>query len=669
MRVVVLSGLKLRYIPEKFTQCLKNRKSLSLSLNQNNFSDINSLNSLKHVKHLMRIDLANSNITDSSVLGFIQGMNLTQINIRNNNLPAVEVKKIICMLGSEAIKKIDAGGSKIGYINDDFFSCLAKAKLNALILERCNITGVSKLALRYFHGMLSLNLAHNRIPVDDLSFVAAARYVQSIQLGQNGFIKFPDFKVNGSCIGIKALTDLHLVGNYISTIREEDTQCLHKLQSLTLSENKIVILPKGALRNLTHLKVLSLGGNKMERLGKDSLPLELIELDLLGNNFQYYGLVPIGQLNNLYKLSISATNDLWISLFINKTKLTTLHIENGNIANINGILQTVTSLVYLRLVQINMRMIPNEILDLKHLRRLALGNNKIEIIPRHFIPKLNSLETFRVSNNYFACNCSLEPFSNWLRNESRQTIVTDLDHTNCFSPAYYKGTPLFNFEKDCRNLLPIILSSILVPIMLLIVVITTVSVRYRGYIRYGCMLIRARWRGYGAIEGRSFRYDAFVSYNHNDAAWVLRELRPKLEDQAGFQICLHDRDFTIGEEIVDNIITSIDESRKTVLVVSDDFAQSQWCQLEMSLAQHKLFEEHRDVLILIRLGEVAEENISRTMRMLMRTKTYITWPEGQEGLDLFWKNLTFALRRPPGVVMEDPEWPVGGAAVQDAANG
>ncbi|XP_064628771.1 toll-like receptor 6 [Lineus longissimus] len=667
---VDFTALGLRRIPTQMAECLRSRRrGLSLHLNQNNFSDVASLKSLARVKNLETLYVVGSNITESAALEFIRGMKLKKIDISNNNLPNGEVKKIMCFLDPRVIENIDASGNKIGYIGDDYFSCLAKNKLKELILRRGNITGLSKLALGNFLGYLNLDLTGNRIPPEDLTFVAAVEKVVSLHLSQNGLTRFPNFKVNGSCLNIKHLVYLHLVENDIRTVEEEDTICLYRLQTLTLKQNKIVELPKNAFRNLTNLSQLSLGANKMKRLGRNSLPKQLRGLDLVENDFDYYGLSPIADLNKLQQFWTTGSDDInWRWLFINKTELQCLQIGSGKItlSQLKDILRNVTSLKILLLDKISIQEIPHEILQLKHLRTLSLLNNKIELIPEQFITKFDTLSMFRLDNNPFACNCSLVPFSSWLRSASRSATVRGLDQTHCFSPASYKGTPLFNFEKDCRNLLPIILPSALVPLVILIVVAITVSVRYRGYIRYCCMLVRARWRGYEALnEGRSFKYDTFVSYNKEDAAWVLRVLRPKLEDEAGYQICLHDRDFTVGEDIVDNIIMSIDQSRKTILVLSDNFAKSQWCQLEMSLAQHKLFEDNRDVLILIRIGEVVEGNMTRTMRMLMRTKTYIAWPQGEEGVDLFWKNLVFALRRPPGVVMEDPEWPVGGAMVQN----
>lgn len=43
----------------------------------------------------------------------------------------------------------------------------------------------------------------------------------------------------------------------------------------------------------------------------------------------------------------------------------------------------------------------------------------------------------------------------------------------------------------------------------------------------------------------------------------------------------------VGLGILENIIQCMDQSRCLLLVVSENFLLSQWCQFEMHLAQHR----------------------------------------------------------------------------------
>ena len=87
-------------------------------------------------------------------------------------------------------------------------------------------------------------------------------------------------------------------------------------------------------------------------------------------------------------------------------------------------------------------------------------------------------------------------------------------------------------------------------------------------------------------------YDAFVSYSHADAHWVWQELQPFLENQKlQFSLCIHDRDFLAGADVVDNISAAVNISRRTIIVLSKSFLHSHWCHEEFRQAHYKVMAE------------------------------------------------------------------------------
>lgn len=142
-----------------------------------------------------------------------------------------------------------------------------------------------------------------------------------------------------------------------------------------------------------------------------------------------------------------------------------------------------------------------------------------------------------------------------------------------------------------------------------------------------------------------FIYDVFVSYSEQNRSWILNEFIPNIEKRESINVCLHERDFTVGLGILENIISCMDQSRCLLMLISEDFIQSQWCQFEMNLAQHRLLETRREKLILVLLEDIPLRKQPRTLKYLMRTKTYIKWPQNG-GIDekiLFWRRLKKAL--------------------------
>ena len=90
-----------------------------------------------------------------------------------------------------------------------------------------------------------------------------------------------------------------------------------------------------------------------------------------------------------------------------------------------------------------------------------------------------------------------------------------------------------------------------------------------------------------------FEYDAFLSYSSADEVWVLQQLVEKLEKEGQFRLCLHERDFQIGRPIADNIVFSLEQSSSCIIVLTEKFSQSYWCNFEAHVAHHMFQEQGR----------------------------------------------------------------------------
>ena len=88
-------------------------------------------------------------------------------------------------------------------------------------------------------------------------------------------------------------------------------------------------------------------------------------------------------------------------------------------------------------------------------------------------------------------------------------------------------------------------------------------------------------------ESASYKYDAFVLYSSVDVdrLWVHYKLVPELETVYGFRLCIHHRNFPAGFDIVDNIQAAIRSSRKVLVVMSENFVNSDWCVEEVQMTR------------------------------------------------------------------------------------
>ncbi|XP_045157464.2 uncharacterized protein LOC123523822 [Mercenaria mercenaria] len=142
-------------------------------------------------------------------------------------------------------------------------------------------------------------------------------------------------------------------------------------------------------------------------------------------------------------------------------------------------------------------------------------------------------------------------------------------------------------------------------------------------------------------------YDAFVSYKScpRDEQFVLHQLFPKLEGEYNFKLCMHFRDFLPGEAIANNIVSAIESSRRTIMILSPEYVQSEWCRMEYQKAQHEMLKlKHKIIpVVLADLSEV--KNIDKNLKSIMNSVTYLEWP-GQENTkkaERFWKKLELSL--------------------------
>lgn len=68
----------------------------------------------------------------------------------------------------------------------------------------------------------------------------------------------------------------------------------------------------------------------------------------------------------------------------------------------------------------------------------------------------------------------------------------------------------------------------------------------------------------------------FFFDSRSDRWWVVDKLSPNMELIADrYKLCLHERDFVLGSRILDNIEESMESSRFMIVVLSNNFMESQ----------------------------------------------------------------------------------------------
>ncbi len=141
-------------------------------------------------------------------------------------------------------------------------------------------------------------------------------------------------------------------------------------------------------------------------------------------------------------------------------------------------------------------------------------------------------------------------------------------------------------------------------------------------------------------------YDVFISYSSRDKAWVRGELLQRIE-HAGLKAFIDFRDFTRGAPSIKEMERGVLTSTKTLLVLTPDYIESEWCDLEAIMAQ-TLNPANRDLRMIPLLRTECEKPLR------IAALTHVDFTEGAD-LDLAWRQLLTALGAPP--VQEPPEAP------------
>ncbi|KAM6220873.1 toll-like receptor 6 [Rhynchocyon petersi] len=281
---------------------------------------------------------------------------------------------------------------------------------------------------------------------------------------------------------------------------------------------------------------------------------------------------------------------------------------------------------------------------------LLIDHNSLSNPSTGFFSSCQKIRSLQAGNNPFHCSCELREFIKSVGQLSSDEVKDWPASYQCAYPDSYEGTTLKDFHMpplSCNTTLLIV--TIGVTLLVLAVTVTSLCIYLDlpWYLRMICQWTRTRHRARNIpLEElqRNLQFHAFVSYSEHDSVWVKRELLPNLEKE-GIKICLHERNFLAGKSIIENIISCIEKSYKSIFVLSPNFVQSEWCHYELYFAHHKLFLKGSDNLILILLEPISQNSIPskyHKLKALMAQRTYLEWPTEKGKRGLFWANIRAA---------------------------
>ena len=552
-----------------------------------------------------------------------------------------------CLRG-KYVEQLILTDNNFDYFEDDLFGSLNISVLDLTDTAKGNTFNVK--SLRGMHGLKSLILFNNQFESFPVFHTADGKsMVENLQLLNIGFNR------------IKKLGPRRVIG-------------LENLQQLVIHDNKFrMTLEYNTFSNLTKLTILNLKGCIInsdidrEMFISDSIQyLNMTAFAFNANKSRTYTSIFDG-CTNLTRLEL---NDLKIDLapmrqFLkgglqNLSKLKHLDLSDNSMRTMDAnMFVGLVSLQNLTLKYCSLTSVSSAVFaDLTQLRDLDISHNNIRVIDRGSFPSdfFKHVQTLHVAYNKLACTCNLYWFRQFI--ELKVKTVVDVNRSYCFAPSEMADTLVKKYNPtECLSLPMEFFGTVALSLSLsALLLLSSLIYKFRWHVRFAWFQFRARFSQYQRLSefAEEFRYDVFVSYNYDNVQWVKDNLIQPLEKEMGLCLCIHDRDFLAGEDIVDNITYSIRNSRKVLLVVSNSFARSQWCQLELTMAQHHLFETDRNNLILVMLEKIHDCFMSPRLALQLKLQTYIEWTSEEKGRRLFLKQLRRAVSRPMGSLTNQP---------------
>lgn len=449
---------------------------------------------------------------------------------------------------------------------------------------------ITKLECHDFANMTKLrhlHLSYNSFPaLQDCLFKDLVK-LQVLKL-QNSSIA--DLK-NAFKNSLPNLIKLHLDQNKLTAIKHGDFMGLQSLQNLSLHNNQIKKLDKGCFIGLTNLTNLLLQANRLE---EDSIKhysfnnlKNLKKLDLSNNHIRYKkssalhpppfsnlsrletlafyvqrrrerAYLPCNILQGLTNLLVLDMRNLHLpsfpkDVFKYTPQLQTLDIRSNELSDLSpDVFSPIQSLEKLYISTTNLRSLDFLIdANLTKLKFIEAKKNQLHVIREELINSLPALVYLDLEGNSFTCDCDNVWFLLWVQ-KSNQTQVFDAYNFECNYPAVMLGKKLMDFDpQSCRDNIDFIcfISTTSTILLFMVVSYTYHFLRWQlayAYYFFLALLFDAKNKNRQTHN----QYDAFISYNAHDEPWVIRQLLPKLEDEQGWRLCLHHRDFEPGKTVL-----------------------------------------------------------------------------------------------------------------------
>ena len=331
------------------------------------------------------------------------------------------------------------------------------------------------------------------------------------------------------------------------------------LQTLDLHKSRMVFSSYRMFEKMNNLQLLNVCGCELQWI---------IDLSPYGKNETWQRIISGSNLQSLKYLDMS---------------------NNGLIFLPNNLFQDLKNLEIISLSLNLLSSFSINMTHLKNMKKLDLSFNRISFLPSNLLDLWPNV-SFKVNlghNNIFSGSCNdILPLSILAKVERSGYIkVSGVKFCN----ESWVDVCYDNKMQECYQKKFLVIAFCMYGISVLLLAITSSIFKLKWRFVFPWKYLKLLLNKYQEDNRdlTELKYDAFVCYSHRDYNWVVRILMPMLEDNYGYKLCIHERDFEPGAFIDVNIMQSFQQSKSVILVITKQSLRSSFLNFELHIAREQ----------------------------------------------------------------------------------
>ncbi|XP_041481854.1 toll-like receptor 13 [Lytechinus variegatus] len=634
--------------------------TIVLDLSENMIETLSN-KSFTYLPDIIKLELPFNDMTFIEDGTFKPLVNLTELNLEDqlieidlsdNNLIYLPEGMFFC---NKVLQKLRLNRNKIQSWSGSTISNLCS--LNHLNLSGNKIYNIDN-GTQTLPSLEYLDLSFNKILHLHIFFLQIYTNLKILRMSNNGLIWiFPN-----TLSGLTNLKELYLTNEHLIQYTKP-FQDMSNLRILDLSSAIQDMTSDATLfTNLTSLKRLFLCKNNLQsRHLFDTLTsrslftnLEtLLTLDLRENDLDM--LAP-GTFNPLKKLEIlllsqSSVKVLFTGVFEGLTSLKALDLSDNYISSISDDVFPIQSqLSVLNMSNNNLGIISMTLFNINpDFQSLYIQQNKITTIKRGTIFPKNF--TIDASRNPLGCTCDLRWFVKWLRLSNVEVIHPNDTLCSQSSIKDMVESPILSFNPDKYCGINILLITSVSLTGILVVALSLLAYWKQWWFNYKAFLLRLAICGYKEVvqdfKDHDYEYQLNLMFQEEDQEWVDDIMKPVLQERFPHleRVVFGDNDLHLGMFYINALHYAVENSFKTVLLLSNNSVREAWFITKVRIALEELNDSRLDKVILFFLEDIDDDDLPYLVRLfLSKNKPYMLWTDDEDGQELFWAQFEKSMR-------------------------